>query len=153
MNRTLISISNHPFLPNVTRKVAILKAQHYYDYDSLPIELQKNNNDLLVKSNGSFERKISLDLLVLHYNEEGKYIKMGNNDGVVFISSDSTDYINPLTFEKVEKDENGNYPKGSLLEYDVLWDIVYTKKTKTDLELQEMFIALRTPNINEKLYS
>ncbi len=142
--RNLISIANHPTLKDVTRKVAIVKSQPYYNYSGLP----DNEN---VKS--KFKKSIILDLLILHFDKEGNYFKLGNNDGLVYLTSDENDYVNPATFEKVEKDEEGNYPKGSVLEYDALWDLVYTKKVKTDIELQEMFISLREDKINEKLYS
>lgn len=142
--RTLISISNHPTLTDVTRKVAIIKSQPYYNYNGLP-----DNETIKAK----LKKSIILDLLILHYDKNGNYIKLGNNDGIVYLTSDEGDYVNPNTFQKVEKNAEGNYPVGSVLEYDALWDLVYTKKTKTDIELQDMFVLLRSDKINEKLYS
>lgn len=140
MNRQLINISNHPSLDGVTRKAAILKSQPYYNYDGLPDSVK----DL-------FKKSIVLDVLILHYDKNGNFIKLGSNNGIVYLKSEN-DYVNPQTFEKLELDSEGNPPNGAVLEYDVLWDIVYTKKSKTDIELQEMFLSLRSNEINQKLY-
>lgn len=132
--RNLISIPNHPNLKDVIRKVAIVKHQRYCKF--------KDADDT--------ENKIILDLFVMHFDENGK--PQNKLNGFVYLFSDKNDYVNPLTGEKVEKDEEGNYPEGSVIEFDYLWDLVYTKKLLTDLQLEEMYVLKRVDKINEKLY-
>lgn len=135
--RTLIDIPNHPKIAEITRKAAVIKSQPYYKYDNVPVEKDE-----------LFKKAIILDVLVLHYDKNGDFIEMGNNNGVVYLISDEVDYVNPQTFEKVDKDT-----PGAMLEYDVLWSMLYDVKNVTDIQLQEQFIRLRLDKINEKLYN
>lgn len=126
INRNLIDLPNHPDLPSVTRKALII---------------QTINNYL---GNG-----VGMKVEIFHYINgiEAKYFPKP-----VELFSDNEDFVNPSTGDKVEKDEDGNYPEGSVGEYDYLWTIVNVMKAKTQVELEEIYILKRIDKINEKLY-
>lgn len=138
--RNLISLEEHPDYPGVVRKAGIVKRQSYYDFGET-IETKDGPVE--------FSKKIAMDVVVIH-TKDGKPLKSLNR--VVFMTCDETDYVNPETGEKVEADAEGNYPEGSILEYDYLWAIVYEQKQYTDIELEEAYIKLREDKLNQKTY-
>lgn len=123
--RNLIPITNHPQLPTITRKAQVRKCDNHYEAGTAEMVLN------IFNYNGDVELK---DMF--------RQIKLVADNSM----------INPNTFEYVTADEQGNYPEGSIGEYDYLFDLLESG-TKTQFELEEMFISLRIETINQKLYN
>lgn len=123
--RNLIPITNHPKLPAITRKAQVRRCDNHYEAGTAEMVLNIFNylDGVEIKE---MERQVSL-------------------------AADNA-MINPDTFNYVEADENGNYPEGSVGEYDYLYTLIESG-TKTQFELEEMFINLRIETINKKLYN
>lgn len=131
--RTAINLPEHPAFPGIERKAIVYKNQTYYKYDGFEVT----------------EKKVILDLMIFHFKDGVSFAAL---DNTILISTDKNDFINPQTMELVEKDAEGNYPDGSVCEYDFLWNLVNISKSKLPIELEELYILSRLPKINEKAY-
>lgn len=126
VTRNLINIPNHPDLETVTRKARIFRAYNEYDTNRVIIPVD-----------------------IFHYIDG---IEINYFPKRVELISDNETKVDPQTGDIVEKDEEGNYPEGSMGEFDYLWYIVNVAKLFTQIELEEMYINLRIEKINDKLY-
>ena len=122
--RNLINITNHPQFSSITRKAQVRSSDNHYEAGT-----------------------VTMVLNIYSYLNEIELKDMFKQ--IVMFCDNSM--INPVTFEYVFANEAGEYPAGSVGEYDYLYDLVLNK-TKTQFELEEMFITLRIPTINEKMY-
>lgn len=128
MNRNLIDITNHPDLPNVTRKVEVIQAINNY---------KKNIIDLRLE---------------VHHYVDGAEVKYFPKSADLI--GDNESKVNPINGAVVFPDvETGKYPEGSIGEYDYLYYIVNTAKAYTQVELEDIYVQLRVAVINKKLYS
>lgn len=128
IQRELINLPNHPDLPNVTRKAIVIQTVNNYAGNGVGVKLE-----------------------VFHYvdGQEVHYFK----NRYVELMADNEDFVDPATGNKVQKDAEGNYPPGSIGEYDYLWGIVNVAKAKTQAELEDIYITKRIDSINQKLYT
>lgn len=124
--RNLIDITDHPDLINVIRKVKIVSCNNEYD-----------NN------------RVSLSIKVLHFIGNKPLPKL---DGDVYLYAENDQMINPLTGNDVVKDEKGEYPEGSIGEYDFLFGLVKNNKAN-QISLEELYVIKRVDKINNKLYN
>lgn len=123
--RNLISITNHPLFPLITRKAQVRGCNNQYEAGTAEMVLNIFNYIDGVEVKDMF-RQVSLTA-----TNESK--------------------INPSTFQYVEAGEDGSYPEGTSGEYDLLFSLLESK-TKSQFELEELFIGLRIESINKKLY-
>lgn len=123
--RSLINITNHPEIPEITRKAQVRKCDNHYEAGTAEMVL-----NVFSYLNG------------VELKEMRRQVKLWADNSM----------INPETFEYVVADENGNYPEGSVGEYDYLFDLLESG-VKTQFELEEMFITIRIETINNKLYN
>ena len=126
ITRNIIEITNHPLLTDITRKVQIFRSGKEYD-----------------------SNRVILKVKVSHYKngEEIEYFPK-----YVELIVDNITMVNPSSGAIVQPDAEGQYPAGSIGEYDYLWDVVNVAKTYTEAELEEIYIPLRISQINTKLY-
>ena len=126
ITRNLIDIPNHPDLENVKRKAKVFRAYNEYDTN-----------------------RVILAVEVFHYinDEEVNYFPKK-----VDLISDNVTMVNPANGNIVEKDDEGNYPQGSMGEYDYLWNVVNVAKAYTQVQLEDAYINIRIEKINKKLY-
>jgi len=129
--RKIIDIPNHPILKDVIRKAQVFRG--YYEYDT---------------------NRVIIPVKIFHYLDgvEIKYLPGGTDETYAELISDNETKVNPQTGEIVEKDENGEYPEGTMGEYDYLWYLVNIAKLYTPQELEEMYVPLRINKLNSKLY-
>lgn len=137
--RDLIDISNHPDLTDVTRKVEVFGCHNKY----------RNN-------------VINLEIEVFHFLNGKAQKKL---DGIVYLRADNTVKVNNTNgkdVHEVEVDgeiewqevESGDTVDEANVEgeYDYLWKVVNIAKAYTQVELEDIYVALREEKINQKLY-
>lgn len=127
--RNLISIGNHPDIPNITRKAKVVSGDRNDEANTY-----------------------ALGVKVFHYLNEIPKTSLDNKTAI-FLRASNNLMINPTSGAYVEKDEHGNYPEGSMGEYDYLWNIVNVLKTHTFEELEDMYLSMRNDKINQLLYT
>ncbi len=125
--REMIDIPGHPDIDGVTRKAQVTNGY-----------------------NGYKDNRVVIPIDIFHYIDG---VELNYFPKKVELIADNNGYVNPQTGAIVEKDVNGNYPVGSVGEYDYLWDVVNVYKAKTQAELEDLYVNLRIDVINRKLYS
>ncbi len=125
INRDLVEITNHPLIDSVTRKARVRLTENNYE---------ANIAKMYIK--------------IFHFSKSIEIISMEKE--VILIADNSM--INSQTFAYVIKDENGNYPDGSVEEFTYLYNLLVSK-AKTQFELEELYIPLRIEAINKKAYN
>lgn len=135
-DRKLINLTNHPLITSVTRKAKVHQVNPNYA-----------------------NKTVTLVIDVLHYNEQG--VLMGGINNRCEITADNTDIVNILTGDEIPKDANGNYivdeegnyPNGSIRNFDFLWKLVNIDKVMTMEEAEDLHVTKRISKINSKLYN
>jgi hypothetical protein len=122
--RELISLPNHPIFPTITRKAIVGNMKD--DSDNNTVQMTVN----------------------IYCYLDGEEVK--DMFKQVPLVATNAIILNPQTFEKATPDEEGNYPEGSIGEYDLLFDLV-KNKIKTIFELEDMYVQLRIDSINAKM--
>lgn len=126
ITRNLIDIPNHPLLTDVVRKAQVFRSYNEYDTN-----------------------RVVMPVKVYHFKDD-QPLNYFPKDVELIVDNDTM--VNPATGAIVEKDEEGNYPEGSIGEYDYLWAVVNVAKAYTQQELEEIYIPQRIEKINAKLY-
>lgn len=122
ITRNLIDITNHPTISNITRKAQVFRS--YDEYDT---------------------NRIIIPIKIFHYLDGIEQTYFPNYYELI---GGIGNFVNPINGNLVEKDEEGNYPEGSVPEYDYLWNIVNVLKNKTQIELEEIYVILRIDKLN-----
>lgn len=126
MERQLITLTNHPDLPTVTRKAQVQSSINQYNAKS-----------------------VFLDIKVFHYING---VEVNYFPDKIQLVGDNKEFVNPTTGDVVYKDVVGNYPVGSVGEYDYLWSIINTTKSYTQEQLEDFYINKRVLVLDKKLY-
>ncbi len=124
-NRNLINITNHPILTDVNRKAFVHETHNKYS-----------------------DKAAVMTVRVVHFIGG---IEMPSLNEDIYLRADNSIKVNPATFAYANADEDGNYPEGSVNEYDLLFNLI-EEKNFSILELEDMFIGLRITEIDQKLY-
>ncbi len=125
--RNIINLPAHPDIPDVVRKAKVSQASNNYDGNCVTIEYR-----------------------LLHYVDGVEVFYLPKS---VQLIGDNADRVNPLTGDKLEADGDGNYPEGSVPEFDYLWYLVNTVKLYTQVELEDTYILRQINTVNRKAYN